>query len=309
MAYVILQTLTQKSRCNYDMAPMVRSTLLTQAEADIIVKYHDRSQGLWSWAMCLGEDILERIGVPPPNMHPLVTECREAFAAVSRLEAYYDSQLAFCYVHMIVLLVGINNYFMSLTLGASAALAWRKHDYVSFIVTIVHLLLVPTMYQALLQICFLVEDPLGDDVVDFPIVVYQRRVYKECKSILKASRSFWMSRRAAEDETLRQAALCDGKPPVEALNRTAHTDPVKMSTPVPQASHAAPSITTANGKASEISAVAGSVEADVRRRLGAAVGRLDALLDSAVMKVVTTKEARESAPECREDSPDSSYFV
>merc|ERR1719329_2087574 len=53
------------------------------------------------------------------------------------------------------------------------------------------------MYQSLLQICFLMEDPLGDDLTDFPILATQADIYVTSRDLVRACREFWQHRRAA----------------------------------------------------------------------------------------------------------------
>merc|ERR1712224_720228 len=59
-----------------------------------------------------------------------------------------------------------------------------------------HLLLITSIYQALLQVCFLMEDPLGHDLTDFPVLQFQLRIYNESKHVLMLTRTFWERRRA-----------------------------------------------------------------------------------------------------------------
>merc|ERR1719469_1292946 len=76
-------------------------------------------------------------------------------------------------------------------------IAWAIRDgsTMTIFVRLMHLFVVNMMYQALLQVCFLLEDPLGDDVTDFPMMSFQIRIYTESKKLLQAVRAFWDIRR------------------------------------------------------------------------------------------------------------------
>merc|ERR1719198_831052 len=98
---------------------------------------------------------------------------------------------------MIVMLVTANNFMMSIVAGLQMAQAVQEGAWAEFVLRLMNLIVVPSMYQALLFICFLVEDPLGDDVTDFPIIAFQSNTYLTCKTILAGTYKFWDLRRKA----------------------------------------------------------------------------------------------------------------
>merc|ERR1712110_336257 len=48
--------------------------------------------------------------------------------------------------------------------------------------------MVPLLYQGLLQVTVFVSDPLGEDIIDFPIVEYQLEMAESCLSQLGTRR-------------------------------------------------------------------------------------------------------------------------
>jgi len=192
-----LQSITAHSRGVQSLQPLVDMELLTKEEAKTLEDCPNRAQVLWAWIGSLGANLLDRLKVPPPNHNPFYMENKAAANAITALEAYYDSQLPFPYVHMIVLLVSANNLMMSVVTAMQMAHIDLPNEWPLLVSGCFNLILVPIMYQALLFICFLVEDPLGDDVTDFPIIAFQANTYRTCKTILRATGKFWDLRREA----------------------------------------------------------------------------------------------------------------
>lgn len=190
-----LAALTQKSRGESNMSKLVKVDLITEQEAELLDLCPSAGFVLWSWIGSLGDQILTTLKVPPPNRNPFWAEVQGASNSITRLEANHDSQLPFPYVHVIVMLVNINNISIAFRDGLHISQAYLAEAWMKLALLAVHLLLVPTMYQALLMICFMIEDPLGDDITDFPIVAFQSRIYSESKRVVKATREFWELRR------------------------------------------------------------------------------------------------------------------
>lgn len=189
---------------------MVKSGLMEEAEADVLSHYKNRAVGCWVWIEAVGETVLERCGVAPPNKVPFQAECTAAVKSVSRLLCYSETQLPVPYVHLIVLLVFLNNLVMSCAIGLRIGKALSETQchhvedcttkitaeaWLSVAMGVLHQLLIPPIFQALAEICFLVADPLGDDIVDFPIASFQSRVYNECKATMFATKDYWSFRR------------------------------------------------------------------------------------------------------------------
>merc|ERR1712003_371426 len=73
--------------------------------------------------------------------------------------------------------------------------AW-SNDHTAVICEVLKGMTIPLMYQCLLQITVFLSDPLGDDIIDFPIVEYQLEMAEQCFSQLGARRLFERRRQA-----------------------------------------------------------------------------------------------------------------
>lgn len=186
-----MMCITAHSRGDLGMETLVENELLTRDEADDLADCPNKAQVLWSWIGTIGTDLLNRLGVAPPNHNVFYMQSKQSTNAITALEAYYDSQLPLPYVHIIILLVTMNNLLMCLDTSMKMGLALHQGKTHIFAILAVDLVLVPLLYQAMLFICFQVEDPLGDDITDFPIIAFQAGSYRASRAVVKATEVFW----------------------------------------------------------------------------------------------------------------------
>jgi len=220
-----IQCITEQSRGTVSMDKIVEQELVTKEEALILNECASRSQVIWGWITCLGLSILERLKLPPPCHNAFILECMGAANAITHMEAYHDSQLPFPYVHMIVYLVNINNLAISMTQGMLIAQSIASENYASCLVNIFYVVSVATTYEAILHICFLIEDPLGDDITDFPIQTFQLRMYTSCKELIKKTQSYWDRRQLKKGVTLHPPKVALAPSPAASPAANAALDP------------------------------------------------------------------------------------
>lgn len=259
-----IQCITQISRGDEYMKEallsMKRDELVTEEEAALLSDCTDTVLLCWAWITTLGINILTRVGLPPPNHNPFLASVQDTSMAITRLQAFHDSQLPFPYVHMMVMLVNVHNLLISFidgmhlcqVINGMAVAGVSEKQALSAALIVLHLLLVPTMYQGLLHICFLLEDPMGDDITDFPIRSFQVRVYDHCKTILKASHDFWEHRQAEQAD--RSAAVAAAAAPAAA------PAPAPEKKPAPSATTALPALSQLPPEVQK------AVEAEIARR-------------------------------------------
>lgn len=131
---------------------------------------------------------------------------------------------------MITFLVDIHNIVVAMLAGLKFAIAWRANRPSGCVIEVFQLILVPTMYQGLLQICMFLSDPMGDDIIDFPILEYQITVKESCLSMLRTTRSMCESRWANSRSPLPNAIILNKLPaPPTILQGPQATSPEKLA--------------------------------------------------------------------------------
>jgi len=228
---------------------MVTLGLLTEEEKTLLesVEPHSRAEALWCWMSALSSEVMEMVKLPPPNMNMLFTHIRNGLKGVHVIHQHMNTQLPFPYVHMITLLVNVHNAVVAMVSGLKFGVAVREGRPANCVVEIVQLIIVPTMYQGLLQICMFLSDPFGDDIIDFPILEYMLEVSEDCKAICKNTREMYLDRWAEGLSPLPNAAIIAKLPkPVHVnagkdgaeLERPPEPPPAELAVP-PSAAKAA----------------------------------------------------------------------
>merc|ERR1719326_2408958 len=155
---------------------LVELSLLSEDEKMILAERQHHATTLWCWIQALCVEVLEMCKVPPPNVNMLYQEVRHAMAGIHAVKYYLHTQLPFPYVHMITLLVNLNSLVISTVAGVQAAIGLDKGRWAVACCNAFKVFMLPVLYQGLLQICVFLSDPLGDDIIDFPIRQYQKEV-------------------------------------------------------------------------------------------------------------------------------------
>eukprot|EP00930_Biecheleria_cincta_P037931 TRINITY_DN26072_c0_g1_i1.p1 TRINITY_DN26072_c0_g1~~TRINITY_DN26072_c0_g1_i1.p1 ORF type:complete len:540 (-),score=87.66 TRINITY_DN26072_c0_g1_i1:61-1680(-) len=188
---------------------LVKLKLLTEQEKVLMeaVDPYSRAEALWCWISSLSSELMEMVKLPPPNMNMLYTHIRNGSKGVHTIHQYLLTQLPFPYVHMITLLVNAHNSVVAIVAGLKFAIAMNGGRWTECTLEIVQLLIVPTMYQGLLQICMFLSDPFGEDIIDFPILEYIIEVSEASKAMETTCRAMYAERWRTRSSPLPNASL------------------------------------------------------------------------------------------------------
>merc|ERR1712151_698197 len=87
-----------------------------------------------------------------------------------------DTQLPFPYVHLITFIVNVQNLTLAVKCGAAFAVAMAQNNIEVMIGQVIIVLLVGTVYQGLLSISYVVQDPFGEDLLHSPLNYFAQYV-------------------------------------------------------------------------------------------------------------------------------------
>jgi len=191
-----LSAVAQESRHDVNFwHEMVDLGILTEAETTLLQETSNTAVVLWCWMSAVGAEVLEMLKIPPPNYNVFFQEIRFGVMGIHELHQHLQTQLPFPYVHMITLLVNVNNLVISSAAGLKFAIAFEKSQAVVCFTEVCQFLLVPLLYQGLLQICVFLSDPMGNDIIDFPIREYQVEINDTCHDQVVFTRQLYDLRR------------------------------------------------------------------------------------------------------------------
>jgi hypothetical protein len=156
--------------------------LLSDEEMEIMesVPYRARPVLLWCWILMLNSKICEEHNLPPGKYRDIAQECVLARNGISLIWTYLRTQLPFAYVHLVAILVNLNNLVTSVKCGMSMALGIKTEVYSECVNQILFLFVVPPLYQGLLGISHVIHDPFGEDMLDFPVMAFQEYMNEGC---------------------------------------------------------------------------------------------------------------------------------
>jgi len=190
--FLLLKAVRNKRNLN----DMYYKGLLSEAEIAVlepIEDLHGRPAILWGWVLRLThESFGEAVGPMPYSIQcaKVAEICMTASSGFSVIEMHLNTALPFVYVHLITLLVDINNLVFLMKTAVVAAVAYHEADWKTFGSELVFCFMVPTLYRGLLAISYVIGDPFGDDVLDFPVGSIMDWNASCCYAVLRAQELF-----------------------------------------------------------------------------------------------------------------------
>jgi hypothetical protein len=184
-----VELLVQAARDRENLATLREMDVLSYDEIDAVAKkthMWQRPMMMWAWIMRICVGSLDHNKSPPPVAAQVIAHCLKAREGMSTINAHLDTQLPFAYVHLITLLVNLQNFVFAILSGITIAVSFADQNWAVIIQQTVSCVLVTLIYQALLQITYMILDPFGDDVLDFPIKAYTTFIATMVDAIFEA---------------------------------------------------------------------------------------------------------------------------
>mmetsp|Transcript_85817 Transcript_85817/g.199487 ORF Transcript_85817/g.199487 Transcript_85817/m.199487 type:complete len:417 (-) Transcript_85817:52-1302(-) len=187
--FASIELLVQAARNREEFDALTVSDLLTEVEVGALKKTEilwQRPMMLWVWIMRICVAAMDHHKSPAPRTAMIMTQCIGAREGMATINTYLDTQLPFAYVHLITLLVNVQNVMIAIKSGIIFATGIPSRDWFLMIQQFMTLCVVCFIYQALLQISYTIMDPFGDDILDFPIKAYTNYLATTVDAMLEA---------------------------------------------------------------------------------------------------------------------------
>lgn len=173
---------------------LVAKGVLTKDEEIILrdISPYGKAMSLWSWIMRICQENFKDAAGPPPHSIQLLQIFKICLAArdgIQTINTYLQTQVPFSYVHLISLLVFLNNGILCMNCSAEVLVAiWGSDEphWMRAFFQVVKLVLIPVLYQGLLGISYLILDPFGEDLLDFPMAAYTKYTSEACNAAFLA---------------------------------------------------------------------------------------------------------------------------
>merc|ERR550514_856515 len=145
-----------------------------------------------AWILRLCSIAFDEGNVPAPRMGHVQLQCVHARDGIQTIHTYLQTQLPFAYVHLITLLVNVNNFIVCIKCGVVfiVSLSLDPPDVQKMLYQVLMFVIVPVLYHGLLSISYVIHDPFGEDMLDFPIAAFAEYVAQCCDAVLVAQEVF-----------------------------------------------------------------------------------------------------------------------
>lgn len=197
--------LVKAARDQSKLEDLAKKELLSQQELDAIkdASLYGRAMIMWGWIMRICQEHFGSCRGPPPHAPKLAAVfnlCLASRNGIQTIHTYLETQLPFAYVHLITLLVNVNNLIICIKCAVVFSKGLVNNDPQTMGYQLLMFLLVPVLYQGLLSISYVIHDPFGEDMLDFPIAAFAEYVAKSCDAMLLAQENYPMETLPAKVE-------------------------------------------------------------------------------------------------------------
>mmetsp|Transcript_127118 Transcript_127118/g.220320 ORF Transcript_127118/g.220320 Transcript_127118/m.220320 type:complete len:413 (+) Transcript_127118:53-1291(+) len=180
-----------------DMGELCRRHLLRTDEREKLEKLASKPQVVWVWIAGTLQRLAEAGKLPSRLLVSLYGICAKARGALGGVSAHLDTQLPFTYVHLLSVVVHVNNLLVALKCGVLSAIAiWNlrrpetRKSPISDAENLQVLLLqifcvvgIPFFNLGLLEVGVLVGNPLSNKFQDFPRSAFHMWMRDECEAL------------------------------------------------------------------------------------------------------------------------------
>lgn len=174
-----VELIVQAARRRERLELLVQMDCLTEWQRDALQRLDilwERPIVCWAWILRICMSAMDYAKTPAPRTAMVMKECLVAKEGMTTMNMYLDTQLPFGYVHLMTLLVNLQNLVMALKAGILFAHAYALDKPNLMVQQCISCLVIVLLYQGILQISYVIADPFGDDVINFPIRGYMNYI-------------------------------------------------------------------------------------------------------------------------------------
>lgn len=190
-------TFMQGSGIDGDLLELVRKGLLKHDEAGKLQPLPSKAQVVWVWIAGIFQGLAQQGKISSRLLVQIYGICSSARMSINGVFTYVDTQLPYAYVHLLGVIVHLNNILVAAKCGIVSAIAINQlmrpehetpisdaENVQVLCLQILTLVAMPIVYHALLIEAASLSDPFGDQ--GFPGTAYRCFMRAECKGFQQA---------------------------------------------------------------------------------------------------------------------------
>jgi len=179
---------------------LVKDELLNEHEADQLLKWnHCLHETIWAWQASIVTMLHKEGKIKSDQLFTLLLEkCLEGRSAVQLIHTHLAVRVPMQYIHLLGLLVKMHNLVLALIMGGLFGAALRNAEIIICVQLFARTLILPMLFNAILLINTGLSDPFDGSETDFPGMIYQGALEKDCKGFVSATQTMpdWLLARA-----------------------------------------------------------------------------------------------------------------
>jgi len=176
--------------------------LLDEHEADKLLKWnHCLHETIWAWQAGIVTVLYQEGKIKSDQLFQLLLQkCMDGRSAVQLVHTHLAVRVPMQYVHLLGLLVKMHNLVLAIIMGALFGAAYRSKEMIICIQLFARTLILPFLFNAILLINAELSDPFNGGETDFPGMVYQGALDKDCNGFINATKNMpsWLADRSGE---------------------------------------------------------------------------------------------------------------
>lgn len=182
---------------------LVEREMLDQHEVEQLLKYnHCLHETIWAWQSGIVSMLYKEGKIKSDQLfQKLLEKCLDGRSSVQLLHTYLAVRVPMQYVHLLGLLVKMHNTVLAIIMGVLSGAALRSGDLIICIQCFMRTLILPFLFNAILLINAGLSDPFDGSETNFPGVIYQGALEKDCQGMLQATQNMpdWLAKRYAAE--------------------------------------------------------------------------------------------------------------
>jgi len=178
---------------------LTHRNLLTEHEVDKLVKWkHCLHETIWAWQAGIITTLHKEGKIQSDQLYSLLLQkCLDGRAAVQLLHTHLAVRIPMQYVHVLGLLVKMHNLVVAVIMGLLFGEALEKGEVIICVQLFGRTLILPFLFNAILLINAELADPFDGGAGDFPGLLYQGALEKDCAGMVDATQNMpdWLHAR------------------------------------------------------------------------------------------------------------------
>jgi len=172
--------------------------LLYDDEVEKLLKWnHCLHETIWAWQAGIVTMLYKEGKIKSDQLYNLLLQrCMEGRSAVQLVHTHLAVRIPMQYIHLLGLLIKMHNFVCAVIMGCLFGAAWRELEIIICIQLFARTLILPFLFNAILLINAELSDPFDGSETDFPGMVYQGALNKDCEGFLAATENMpdWLAK-------------------------------------------------------------------------------------------------------------------